>query len=70
MGYYALTKKQYSAFWLGTFLGIGILTKGPVGYLVPAGAMVVFAAFFRPHSVEKLSVKNHWHGVFCRWLYG
>ena len=44
-GYYALTQKSYSAFWLGTFMGVGILTKGPVGYLVPAGAMALYAGF-------------------------
>lgn len=30
---------------LGILLGLAILTKGPVGYLVPAGAMAVFAVF-------------------------
>ena len=44
-GYHAMTRQPFSAFWLGVFMGIGILTKGPVGYLVPAGAMAVYAAF-------------------------
>ena len=43
-GYDAMTGKPYSPFWLGIFLGLGILTKGPVGYLVPVGAMTLFAA--------------------------
>ncbi len=44
-GYNALTGKPYSPFWLGMFMGLGILAKGPVGYLVPAGSMALFAVF-------------------------
>jgi len=42
-GYDAMTGKSYSPFRLGLFMGLGILTKGPVGLLIPAGAMAVFA---------------------------
>jgi 4-amino-4-deoxy-L-arabinose transferase-like glycosyltransferase len=41
-GYNAIMGKSYSPFLLGLFMGIGILTKGPVGLLVPAGSMAVF----------------------------
>ena len=42
-GYSALVGKPFSAFWLGIFMGLGILTKGPVGFLIPAGALAIFA---------------------------
>ena len=30
-------------FWIGTCMGLAILTKGPVGYLIPAGSFLVYA---------------------------
>ncbi|MFO7962696.1 MAG: glycosyltransferase family 39 protein [Desulfobacterales bacterium] len=45
IGYKAVSGSRYSAFWMGMAMGAGILTKGPVGYLIPAGTVVLFAAF-------------------------
>ena len=57
-GYYAFIKKSYSALWLGVFMGIGILAKGPVGYLVPAGAMAVFAGFSGRNGWKRYPLKS------------
>jgi 4-amino-4-deoxy-L-arabinose transferase-like glycosyltransferase len=57
-GYNAMTGKPYSAFGLGMFMGLGILAKGPVGYLVPAGAMALFAAFNGRNAWRRYPVKS------------
>ena len=57
-GYAAMTGKSYSAFWLGIFMGLGILTKGPVGYLIPAGAMAIFAVFNGRKTWRNYPVKS------------
>jgi 4-amino-4-deoxy-L-arabinose transferase-like glycosyltransferase len=44
-GYDAITGKPYSPFRLGLFMGLGMLTKGPVGLIIPAGSLAVFALF-------------------------
>ncbi len=56
-GYHAMTGKPYSSFWLGMFLGLGILTKGPVGYLVPIGVMALFAAINGRETWRRYPVK-------------
>lgn len=45
LGYQALIGQRRHTFSLGICLGLGILAKGPVGYLVPAGALGLFALF-------------------------
>ena len=57
-GYRAMTGKPYSAFWLGIFMGLGILAKGPVGYLIPAGAMALFAVFGGRSAWRKYPIKS------------
>ncbi len=44
LGYHSLTGRPRPLA-LGCCLGLGILAKGPVGYLVPAGALGLFALF-------------------------
>ena len=45
LGFKALTGEQYSIVGLGICLGMAILAKGPVGYLIPVGSMALFAVF-------------------------
>jgi len=58
LGYKAMTGKRYRPFWLGMCLGIGILTKGPVGYLVPAGSLGLFAVFKGRSAWRKFPLKG------------
>ena len=57
-GYNAMMGKPYSPFQLGLFLGMGILAKGPVGYLVPAGAMALSAVFNGGGAWRRYPVKS------------
>ena len=45
VGYQALTTGGRRSIGLGLLWGLGILAKGPVGYLVPAGALGLFTLF-------------------------
>lgn len=45
LGYEVITGARQSQRGLGLLMGLGILAKGPVGYLIPAGALAVFAFF-------------------------
>jgi 4-amino-4-deoxy-L-arabinose transferase-like glycosyltransferase len=56
-GYDAITGKPYSPFSLGLFMGLGILTKGPVGLIIPAGSLAVFAIFSGRAAWKKYPVK-------------
>lgn len=63
MGYKAMAGKPYSPFRLGMFMGMGILTKGPVGYLIPAGAIAVFAAVKGRDAWKRYPVKGMLWGL-------
>jgi len=45
LGHQTLQGTRRHALAMGMCLGLGILAKGPVGYLVPAGALLVYAFF-------------------------
>lgn len=44
-GFKAICNQKFSAFRLGIWMGAGMLTKGPVGYIIPAGIMALFSGF-------------------------
>jgi 4-amino-4-deoxy-L-arabinose transferase-like glycosyltransferase len=57
LGYHAVCGAPYSRFWLGICLGMGILTKGPVGLAVPLGAVGLFALFRGRQSWRNFPLK-------------
>jgi 4-amino-4-deoxy-L-arabinose transferase-like glycosyltransferase len=57
IGYSAMAAEPYSPFGLGMCLGIGALTKGPVGVLIPIGSLAVFAAFSGRSAWRKFPLK-------------
>lgn len=64
-GWRALQGLDYKPALLGLFLGLGILAKGPVGYLVPVGAFV-FTVSCRQKGPGPASPARPCSGVCCR----
>lgn len=72
LGFRHIQKEKTSQFMMGIVMGLAILTKGPVGYIIPAGALATYCALSRGVSWKDYPMKALAWGLLlpAAWLIG
>ncbi len=72
LGYKRLQGEKVSQFGIGLLLGLAILAKGPVGYIVPAGTWAVYCLFSGKNSWKHYPVAALFWGLLppLLWITG